>query len=129
MLFRSGRAATKVLVDDMFAMFVDMVAERRNLERAKALELADGRIYTGRQARANGLIDAIGDESDARAWLVERGVKERLPVRDISIEREDDFLGGMIRTAVSALTGKTYLSERLILDGLVALWHPELGMR
>ena len=75
------------------------------------------------------LIDAIGDESDARAWLVERGVKERLPVRDISIEREDDFLGGMIRTAVSALTGKTYLSERLILDGLVALWHPELGMR
>jgi hypothetical protein len=31
----------------------------------------------------------------------------------------------MARSAVSSLTGKTYLSERLTLDGLVALWHPE----
>ena len=42
------------VVTDMYNMFVDMVVERRKLPREKVLKLADGRVYTGRQAAANG---------------------------------------------------------------------------
>lgn len=123
-----ARAATRGLVMDMYGMFVDMVVERRQLDRARALALADGRVYTGRQAKAAGLIDDIGGEAEARDWLAERGIANNLPVRELKIEREDrwsDWVTGM----ASALTGKTYLSERLKLDGLVAVWHPDLRVQ
>jgi protease-4 len=124
-----GRAATQVLVDDMYAMFQDMVAASRNLPPAKVHELADGRVFTGRQALTAGLIDQIGGEPEARAWLATRGVPQSLPARKLDIPREDDFLSGMTDSMIRALTGKTYLSERLTLDGLVALWHPDFGTR
>lgn len=124
-----GRAATKRLVDDMYEMFVDMVADRRALPRDRALALADGRIYTGRQARAANLIDALGGDSEAREWLAGRGVALSIPARRIEIEKEDDFWPGLIRGTVQAVTGKTYFPERLTLDGLVAVWHPDLRVR
>jgi protease IV len=125
-----GRKATRLLVDDMYGMFVDMVAERRRLDRAKAVELADGRVYTGRQAKALGLIDAIGGENEARAWLAEaKGVSRGLPVRELRIQREDEDWSEWMGDALARLTGKTYLSERLKLDGLVAVWHPDLRAR
>ncbi len=124
-----ARAATQGLVDDMYAMFVDMVAERRGLEAEKAKTLADGRVYTGRQALANGLIDQIGGINEARAWLEEKGVSADLPLREIKVWREDDWLGGLARASIRAVFGKTYLPERLTLDGLVAVWHPDLRIR
>ncbi|HEX9461303.1 MAG TPA: signal peptide peptidase SppA [Alphaproteobacteria bacterium] len=124
-----GREATQALVNDMYAMFQDMVAASRNLPPTKVHELADGRVFTGRQALANGLIDQIGGEPEARAWLATRGVPQSLPARKLDIPREDDFFSGMADSMVRALTGKTYLSERLTLDGLVALWHPDFGTR
>ena len=125
-----GRRVTRLLVDDMYAMFVDMVAERRRLDRPKAVELADGRVYTGRQAKALGLIDAIGGEDEARAWLAEaKGVSRSLPVRELKIQREDEEWSDWMGGALARLTGKTYLSERLKLDGLVAVWHPDLRAR
>lgn len=119
-----GRAATRLLVADMYDMFVGMVAERRNLPRERALQLADGRVYTGRQALANGLIDQIGAEREAREWLAGRGVARDLPEQPVQIEHDEEFWRGAVGGAISALTGKTYLSERLTLDGLLALWHP-----
>jgi protease-4 len=125
-----GRRVTRLLVDDMYGMFVDMVAERRRLDRPKAVELADGRVYTGRQAKALGLIDAIGGEDEARAWLAEaKGVSRGLPVRELKIQREDEEWSDWMGGALARLTGKTYLSERLKLDGLVAVWHPDLRAR
>jgi protease-4 len=124
-----SRAATKRLVDDMFEMFVSMVAERRKFDRARALTVADGRVFTGRQALALGLIDATGGEDEALAWLGTKGIDTGLPVRDIKILRDDDFWRDMVGSAMAAITGKTYLAERLTLDGLVALWHPDLRLR
>lgn len=124
-----ARAATKRLVDDMFDMFVSMVAERRKFDRARALAVADGRVFTGRQALALGLVDATGGEDEALAWLGTKGVDTALPVRDVKIRRDDDFWRDMVGSTISAITGKTYLAERLTLDGLVALWHPDLRLR
>jgi protease-4 len=129
-LTEKGREVTRQLVDDMYGMFVEMVAEGRGMERAKALELADGRVYTGRQAKGLGLIDAIGGEDEARGWLAEaKGVSRSLPVRELKIPREDEEWSEWMGGALARLTGKTYLSERLKLDGLVAVWHPDLRAR
>jgi protease-4 len=118
-----GREATRVVVMDMYEMFVGMVADRRNLSRDVALKLGDGRVYTGRQALENRLIDAIGGEAEARDWLAEtKGVARATPVREVKIDRPDDSLPGILGKAA----GKALFSERLTLDGLVSLWHPDL---
>src|SRR5690606_26197182 len=78
-----ARAALQSLVDDSFAWFVDVVAERRGLARADVLALADGRIVTGRQGVENKLIDAVGGEAEAIEWLEsDRQIAADLPVID-----------------------------------------------
>jgi protease IV len=120
-----GRAALGELLQDSHRWFVGLVQTRRDLAQEEAERLADGRVYTGRQAVANRLIDAIGGEREARVWLAkERGVPESLSVKDVKIDRDDDsWLGSSASAALSSF-GKSLLSERLTLDGLMALWHP-----
>jgi len=117
-----ARRATQQLVDDMFDMFVGMVASQRRMSLPEARALADGRVFTGGMALKNGLIDAIGGEEEARHWLAEKkGIDVSLPVRKLRIRREvEDWLGH-----VAQLARKTVFSERLTLDGLVSVWHPE----
>ena len=118
-----ARAAAEEVVRDMYDFFVDLVAERRGMDRPRAGRLADGRVYTGRQAVANGLIDAIGGEREARAWLkAEHDIDDSLPTTLVKVRRSDGFLAALL----DDLVGKALLSERLRLDGLISLWHPEL---
>lgn len=77
-----AKAVIAGVVGDIYAWFVDIVAERRGLSRAEAVVLADGRIYTGRQALEAKLVDAIGGEREAVAWLETKGVEKDLPIRD-----------------------------------------------
>ena len=116
----AARAVTRGLVDDGYRFFLELVAERRGLGPDRLAKLADGRVYTGRQAVANDLVDAIGGEAEAIAWLKLKGVDPALPVRDIAIGDANRFW----RELMSTLAGKTFFSERLTLDGLVSLWHP-----
>lgn len=122
-LTEEGRAATRAVVMDMYEQFVGLVAERRGLAPAAARALADGRVYTGRQAVANRLVDALGGEAEARDWLAkDRGVPKSLPVRPVRYRGEAEELLGLAERVV----GKTLFSERLKLDGLVSVWHPDL---
>lgn len=115
-----AREAIRAVVMDMHDMFVDMVAEHRPLSRADVVSVADGRVFTGRQAIGAGLIDAIGSEVEARAWLeAEHEVATTLPVRDLQIGGAERYLRDML----SAVFGKTVFSEILKLDGLVSVWH------
>ena len=116
-----ARAATQALVDDAFDLFMSIVAERRNMPMERVRELADGRVYSGRQAVANGLIDGIGGMREARDWLQEtRGISAALPLRAVAIRRPRSGLLDFIDDTV----GKTLFSERLRLDGLISVWHP-----
>lgn len=122
-LTEEGREVTRVLVMDMYNLFVDMVSERRQLPRDTVVKLADGRAYTGRQAADNKLIDGLGAEPEARDWLAaERDIPRSTPVRNVEVERKDRGLLGMVQS----VAGKALFSERLTLDGLVSLWHPDL---
>lgn len=118
-----GRAATQEVVMDIYQFFVDLVADRRGFDDSTVRALADGRVYTGRQALKNGLIDAIGGETAAIDWLSEeRDVARDLPVRDVRVRRD----ARPWRNLISSLAGKTLYSEALTLDGLVSIWHPRL---
>ena len=119
----AGRAAVQTLVDEIFSMFVDMVAERRPLSRTEVLAVADGRVFTGRSAVGNGLVDAIGGEAAAREWLAEeRGIDRSLAAIDRDPERD----AGWLDRIAGRLFGKNTAAEGLLLDGLIAVWHPAL---
>jgi protease-4 len=55
----------QAMIDETYNYFVDIVSEGRNLEREKVLQLADGRIYSGTQAKNAGLVDELGYLQDA----------------------------------------------------------------
>jgi protease IV len=59
------------LIDTSYHQFVQTVAEARHLSVETVQSFADGRIFTGEQAQALGVVDRLGTEDDARRWLAE----------------------------------------------------------
>ena len=55
------------LIDNMYNQFVSAVASSRNMDEARVRKLADGRVYTGQEAKKNGLVDELGTYQDALA--------------------------------------------------------------
>ena len=118
----AGRDYLQGLVGDLFGQFVTMVATARHMDEARVRQLADGRAYSGRQALALGLVDEIGGEADARAWLArEKNVSTDLPITDLK-------LGSLYDRTVGATLG--LVADRLGLSlapGLpMAIWRPDL---
>ncbi len=112
------------VVNDFYARFVQMLAERRGLPTDRATALADGRIYSGKGALNNKLIDAIGGEQDAIKWLVEqKHIKSDLSIKDVKPAKDDSIFSELTQS----VTGKFFESSSLSLDGLVAIWHPQLN--
>jgi len=130
------RAMIRSLVMDSYDWFVGLVEDRRPLSRQEVLALADGSIFTGRQALDRKLIDALGGEEVARGWLTGKGVAPGLDV--VEWKPRDSganwFLGAAARNLASFLglpAGGEHLlrelgTERIFLDGLLSLWQPDL---
>jgi len=134
-----ARAAIEAIVRDSYAWFRGIVTERRKLEGSALDTVADGRVFTGRQAVELKLVDQVGDESTAIEWLAKaRNIDPKTPVRDWQLR---DRLGDLsfLHLGASALlesvglhalaqyfagTGTLQAIERMNLDGLLALWHP-----
>lgn len=119
------RASITELVNDSFAWFVDIVAERRGIDRNTALALSDGRILTGRMALADRLIDAIGGEAEAQEWLEsEKGLAKDLPIVTY-YPRSDEGLPGLWKLLGGQMRSALGLPESgpIALDGLVSLWQ------
>ena len=134
-----ARAAIEAIVSDSYAWFRGLVKSRRQLDDASLERVADGRVFTGRQGIALKLVDELGDERTAVAWLAkEKNIDPKTPVRDYRLrDRLSDL--PFLHTAVVATLNAVGLSsfarrleewgavqavERLNLDGLLALWHP-----
>lgn len=115
-----GRDALMRVIADLHDQFVAKVVSGRGMEEAAVRAVADGRVLSGRQALERGLVDAIGGEPEARAWLAaEKGVPENLPVRDVETRSAAERLIG------SAFQGlaKTVFSEWLGVDWRRPLWQ------
>jgi protease-4 len=55
-------------VNQIHKQFIIAVAEGRNMDQSEVEPLADGRIFTGEEAKNLGLIDRIGNLEDAVEW-------------------------------------------------------------
>ncbi len=127
-----ARAAANVMVQDSFAWFTGLVAERRKIPLPQVLLLSDGRVYTGRQAVKEKLIDEIGGEEKATAWLSsEKNVSEDLPILDWQPKRPENLtgLGFSLLHAIMNGVGLGQFApgpDRPKLDGMLAVWHPDL---
>jgi protease-4 len=114
------RLTMQNVVMDIYELFLRIVMERRSLDRETVVALADGRVFTGNQARDAGLVDAIGGEDAARAWLAEtHGISEEIPTEDVIFDVDAGLIGRM-----SAAIEGLLPAETLALDGLIAVWHP-----
>lgn len=134
-----ARAALDALVKDSYAWFRGLVKERRGMDEALLEKVADGRVFTGRQAVELKLVDQLGDEKAAVAWLVaEKKVKSDLPVRDYKLNPQFGDLT-FLRTAATIVldafgfgsiarrieqAGVVQAVDQLALDGMLALWRP-----
>jgi protease-4 len=99
----AARAVEAALVADSYAWFRGLVAERRGLDGAALDAVANGQVFTGRLALERRLVDAIGGEPQAVAWLESRdaGLAD-LPVRDWEVERETSLIGSIVGGAGSS---------------------------
>jgi len=136
-----ARAAIQAIVLDSYAWFKGLVKDRRNMDDAQLAQVADGRVFTGRQAVGLKLVDGLGNEKTALAWLeAEKKVPANTPVRDYSLQprfNEFSFLHvaawSFEAVGLSAMArhieewGAVQAVERLNLDGLLALWHPPVS--
>jgi protease-4 len=115
------RAAFRELLADGYAWFSDLVRTRRNLSPEETRAVADGRVFSGRQARDLKLIDALGGEPAARAWLSEQhGVSTELDAVDLHWGPQDRLVNRMF----DSLAGKLFANKPLTLDGMVSVWQP-----
>ena len=64
-LSQEGREILQALVDNVHSQFVTAVAKGRGMDEARVRKLADGRIYSGAQAKDLGLVDQLGTLEDA----------------------------------------------------------------
>ncbi|MFC4624692.1 signal peptide peptidase SppA [Daeguia caeni] len=129
-----ARAMIRNMIMDSYDWFVALVEKRRNFTHEQALSLSNGAIFTGRQALEKKLIDGLGGEEEAVAWLATKGVDRSLPRLEWKPQNQSTgfSLRDLIIHAAAQLFGlpqetnmliKDIAKERIFLDGLLSVWH------
>lgn len=80
------------LIDEAYAQFTGIVAEEREMDIDTVKKIADGRIYTAKQALENGLVDKIASFDDAKADMVSEYSLEDCKVVDLEYT-DNSFFG------------------------------------
>ena len=108
------------LVDDIYHQFVDVVARERKLSRKKVMEIADGRVFSGRKAKEYGLVDELGDMAyaaklanklagkDGKYDLVYPR-KKRASIFDYLLESAANQLSDSLKEKMEPWSGVSYL--------------------
>ena len=129
-----AKSMIRSMIMDSYDWFVGIVDERRPLDRLQTLALADGSVFTGRQALQNKLIDELGGEDQAKAWLETKGVAKDLEIVEWKPQSDVSpwWMSASIRAAILRFAGfdaagslfvNDILSEHVLERGLVSVWH------
>ncbi len=125
-------------VEDSFMWFKGLVKERRKLSMADTVRLSDGRVYTGRQAVKEKLIDEIGGEDTGLAWLQKvKKIDKSLKVLDWELPSVTQNVGlslSLLQGSLEAVgLGKVaqnlapaFQNSTRNLDGLLVVWQPAI---
>jgi len=129
------RAMIRSMILDSYEWFVGLVEGRRPMTRSEVAAVADGAVFTGRQALQKKLVDQLGGQDEAVQWLATKGVDGSLEVvewksRDSGWFPAPRALTDMLTRLVGIPDGGLVLlrelgGERLFLDGLLSVWQPE----
>jgi protease-4 len=130
----AARAAIDALVVDSYSWFKSVVKARRTLDESELAAVSDGRVFTGRQAKALKLIDEFGGEREGVAWLERaRGIAKGLPVREwkksavgkpFNLFSAAAGLAGLLGLdPMGTLASRAAVQDAPALDGLLAIWH------
>lgn len=114
------RKIIQELVDDIYNQFVDVVVKDRKLSREKVLEIADGRVFSGRRAKEYGLIDDLGDMNYAAKLVTQLAGKDgkyelvyprkkRESVFDYLLESAASRLSDSLKEGMDNFSGVSYL--------------------
>jgi protease-4 len=130
-------SAMAALVGDTFSWFKNLVRERRHLDPEALAKVADGRVFTGSQAVSLKLIDGIGGEDEALAWLKsDKGIDTNLPIRNWTAGHGgwlrrltgDAMMGALselgLADASKILSAASGPIRTQAASGLLALWQP-----
>jgi protease-4 len=110
-------------IRDSYQQFIDMVKESRKLSGPQLKEVADGRIFTGRQAKKLGLVDHFGDETNALAWLRhKKKVGDGLKIYDYPLTKHETGLDFLF----SIFSGDHAMVSSMMHGGVMAVWQPSL---
>ena len=126
-------AEVERLIASNFDWFVDQIEERRGIDGA-VIRGFEGTVFTGARSVEVGLVDAIGGENAAIAYLAEtHGVDADIDVLDRTPSRPMTFAGptALVRLALSddepirldAEGLKDSVRDAMLLDGILSLWH------
>lgn len=103
-------AIMQSIADDSYNQFVDIVAKSRNLTFKKAASLADGRIYTAKQALNNGLIDGISRLEEAYLQYEEALMMDDVEFVHLSPEEEFNFVNYFLNSINTFIKGSSAIS-------------------
>jgi protease-4 len=126
-------AELQSLIEDNFNWFVDQIADRRGLDEA-VIRGFEGTVFTGARGIDVGLVDAIGGEDEALAYLEQTheidpgtNVLQRTPSRPIQLGAQTALarlaLGDDTQLTLDAQGIQQSIREAMLLDGLLSLWH------
>ena len=123
-LTKEERDLLQSLIDSSYGQFVSAVAKGRNLPEEKVKGFADGRVFTGDQAKQLGLVDEIGDEEDARVLAAKlANLDEKL--EPVTLRRPKRKLMGLLPGGNSLTNFLDLLNIHLFSNGqLLWLFRP-----
>jgi len=103
----TDREVMQALVDDAYQQFVEVVAQQRDLAMPEVLQIADGSVFTGRQARDLGLIDTLGSYEDALDLAASLAGMDKNPDTVVETPRRRtsilDLMGNLLGVDVSSM--------------------------
>tara|TARA_B100000989_G_scaffold127032_1_gene94293 strand:+ start:408 stop:1304 length:897 start_codon:yes stop_codon:yes gene_type:complete len=115
-----NKESIRLVIKEMHSQFIDLVIKERNLNNKDDLKkIADGRIFTGTQAKNLNLIDEIGTEDDAINWLKsETNITSDISVIDFNTK--ENFKNFLNLFSIKKLFSGNYTQT----SGIFAIWTP-----
>ena len=103
------------LVDEAYDQFVSIVSEGRGLNDADVRKIADGRIYTAKQAKENGLVDEVGSYEEEKQDFIQTNDLDK----NITFYEPDNEMSSLVSSLFQAAEDVTPKSDAQIVKDMI----------
>lgn len=125
---KEEKALLQDVVDDIYDHLLDIIATDRKIKKEELQKLADGRIFTGRQAQKLGLVDELGDMEHALGQAGKlAGIKGK-PEAVYPAKKKGTFWELILQNAVSSVVSGWKVQESK-LTGLYSICEPTANLK